>query len=149
MDRITVEDSSVVVPNCFELVLVAAQRVRQILAGAEILVSRDGDKNTVIALREIAESKLDIPEIYEQIVKGKQLYAQADDLDEDIIDMMESETNGTWIGLGSTDGPSFADALESELLGGDSEDEEGAETEVELSAQADDLLALGDEPEEA
>jgi DNA-directed RNA polymerase subunit omega len=149
MARITVEDSSVVVPNCFELVLVAAQRVRQILAGAEVLVPKDGDKNTVIALREIAENKLDIPEIYEQIVKGKQLYAQADDLDEDIIDMMESETNGAWIGLDSSDGPSFADALENELLGGDSEDEGEADAEVALSAEADDLLALVEEDAEA
>ena len=142
MARITVEDSSIVVPNCFELVLVAAQRVRQILAGAEILVPRDGDKNTVIALREIAENKLDVSEIYEQIVKGKQLYAQADDLDEDIIDMMDSETNGAWIGLESGSGPSFADALESELAGDKEEDD------LELSAQADDLLSFAEEAEE-
>ena len=146
MARITVEDSALVVPNCFELVLVAAQRVRQILAGAEILVPRDSDKNTVVALREIAENKLNIPDIYDQIVKGKQLFAEADDLDEDIIDMMNSETEGTWIGLENTDGPSFADALESELLG---EDEGEAEADV-TSNPADTLLAadLMDEDEE-
>ena len=70
----------------------------------------------------------------------------ADDLDEDIIDMMNSETEGTWIGLENTDGPSFADALESELLG---EDEGEAEADV-TSNPADTVLAgdLMDEDEE-
>ena len=143
MARITVEDSSLVVPNCFELVLVAAQRVRQILAGSEILVPRDGDKNTVIALREIAEDKLHIPEIYDQIIKGKKLFAEADDLDEDIIDVMESESNAGWIGIESTDGPSFADALENELLG-------GSDDEMDSSPEVEDILAgaMEDDQEE-
>ncbi len=144
MARITVEDSSLVVPNCFELVLVAAQRVRQILAGSEIVVPRDGDKNTVIALREIAEGKLHIPEIYDQIIKGKQLFAEADDLDEDIIDVMESESNAGWIGIESADGPSFADALENELLG-------GSDDEIDSSPEIEDILAgaLEDDQEES
>ena len=56
MARLTVEDCLDNVENRFELVLVAAQRARQIAMGAEPLVPRDNDKPTVLALREIAEN---------------------------------------------------------------------------------------------
>ncbi len=56
MARLTVEDCLDNVENRFELVLVAAQRARQIAMGAEPLVPRDNDKPTVLALREVAEN---------------------------------------------------------------------------------------------
>ena len=56
MARLTVEDCLDNVENRFELVLVAAERARQIAMGAEPLVSRDNDKPTVLALREVAEN---------------------------------------------------------------------------------------------
>ena len=128
MARITVEDSALIVPNRFELVMVAAQRVRQILAGSELRVEKDGDKHTVVALREIAEHKVDVPDILEQIVKGKQPFVESDDLDEDLVDMMDMEASSHWIGLeqktaalGEDD--SFADALEDELSALANEDE--------------------------
>ena len=55
MARITVEDCLEKVENRFQLVLIATKRARQLAGGAEPLVERDNDKNTVIALREIAE----------------------------------------------------------------------------------------------
>ena len=55
MARVTVEDCLERVDNRFQLVLIATKRARQIAGGAEPLVDRDNDKNTVIALREIAE----------------------------------------------------------------------------------------------
>ena len=55
MARVTVEDCVLKVPNRFELVLLAAQRSRDIAAGAPISLDRDNDKNPVVALREIAE----------------------------------------------------------------------------------------------
>ncbi len=55
MARITVEDCLEKVENRFQLVLIATKRARQLDSGAEPLVDRDNDKNTVIALREIAE----------------------------------------------------------------------------------------------
>ena len=54
MARVTVEDCLSVVPNPFQLVLLAAQRARSLNGGTEVTVPREGDKNTVIALREIA-----------------------------------------------------------------------------------------------
>lgn len=59
MARVTVEDCVDKIPNRFELVLFSAHRARGMSAGAEILVERDNDKNPVVALREIADEKLE------------------------------------------------------------------------------------------
>ena len=59
MARITVEDCLQVVDNRFELVLMATKRARQLSKGAESLVSTDNDKPTVLALREIADKRVD------------------------------------------------------------------------------------------
>ena len=55
MARVTVEDCVDKIPNRFDLVLLAAQRAREISGGAELTLERDRDKNPVVALREIAE----------------------------------------------------------------------------------------------
>ena len=55
MARVTVEDCVDKIPNRFDLVLLAAQRAREISGGAEMTVDRDRDKNPVVALREIAD----------------------------------------------------------------------------------------------
>ena len=56
MARITVEECLDKVENCFELVIVAAKRARQLATGGrEPLVQEASDKPTVIALREIEE----------------------------------------------------------------------------------------------
>ena len=59
MARITVEDCIEKIPNRFELVLIATKRARQIARGSPLLVQHERDKPTVIALREIAEGKVD------------------------------------------------------------------------------------------
>ena len=56
MARVTVEDCILQVPNRFELVMFAAQRARDVSAGAQITVDRDRDKNPVVALREIGRA---------------------------------------------------------------------------------------------
>ncbi|PPR60032.1 MAG: DNA-directed RNA polymerase subunit omega, partial [Alphaproteobacteria bacterium MarineAlpha3_Bin7] len=58
MARVTVEDCIDIINNRFELVMLASQRARSLSSGAELTVERDNDKNPVIALREIAESKI-------------------------------------------------------------------------------------------
>jgi DNA-directed RNA polymerase subunit omega len=72
MARVTVEDCIEKVPNRFELVLLAAQRARQISGGAELTLDRDRDKNPVVALREIAEASVDPRELEERIISGLQ-----------------------------------------------------------------------------
>ncbi|MEZ5537557.1 MAG: DNA-directed RNA polymerase subunit omega [Thiolinea sp.] len=61
MARVTIEDCLEHVENNFELVLKAAKRARAIANGAQPLVEEEGDKPTVIALREIADGLLDAP----------------------------------------------------------------------------------------
>ncbi len=58
MARVTVEDCLAFVDNRFELVLAATKRARQLANGAEAKLEWDGDKPTVVALREIAEQKI-------------------------------------------------------------------------------------------
>ena len=59
MARITVEDCLDQVDNRFELVLIASRRARDLALGKEALVPWENDKPTVVALRELAEGKLD------------------------------------------------------------------------------------------
>jgi DNA-directed RNA polymerase subunit omega len=63
MARITVEDCLKKVESQYDLVLLAKERTSQLNSGAEMLVEADNDKNTVIALREIADGKVTIEEL--------------------------------------------------------------------------------------
>lgn len=72
MARVTVEDCVDKVPNRFDLVLLAAQRAREISGGAELTVDRDRDKNPVVALREIAEETVTPTELKESLVGSLQ-----------------------------------------------------------------------------
>ena len=60
MARVTVEDCVLKVPNRFDLVMLAAQRARDISAGAPLTLDRDNDKNPVVALREIADETVEL-----------------------------------------------------------------------------------------
>ncbi|HEX2858976.1 MAG TPA: DNA-directed RNA polymerase subunit omega [Alphaproteobacteria bacterium] len=70
MARVTVEDCIEVVPNRYELVLLAAQRARDIASGGQIMVERDNDKNPVVALREIADQKIELDQLRGHIAHG-------------------------------------------------------------------------------
>ncbi len=109
MARVTVEDCVLKVPNRFDLVMVAAQRSRDISAGSPLTVERDNDKNPVIALREIAEETVDINELNDALIRGMQRHVEIDEPEEEQqdFDMSVVET-----GLGDGDEPTVAvDAL--------------------------------------
>lgn len=72
MARVTVEDCVDKIPNRFDLVLLAAQRARQISGGADLTIDRDRDKNPVVALREIAEETVKPAQLQEAIVTNLQ-----------------------------------------------------------------------------
>ena len=91
MARVTVEDCVEKLPNRFELVMVAAQRARKIGSGAALTLDRDNDKNPVVALREIAENTVNVEELKEEIIRGKQRIIAMDDDGEDVVDSMEGE----------------------------------------------------------
>lgn len=86
MARVTVEDCVTKIPNRFELVMTAAQRARDVAAGADLTLVRDNDKNPVVALREIAEENVDFAALEETLIKGLQRYIQSDDPVEDEMD---------------------------------------------------------------
>ena len=79
MARVTVEDCVDKVPNRFDLVLLSAQRARQISGGAELTIDRDRDKNPVVALREIAEQTVKPRDLEEALVSGLQRVQMDDD----------------------------------------------------------------------
>lgn len=93
MARVTVEDCVERVPNRFDLVMVAAQRSRDIATGAAITVDRDNDKNPVVSLREIAEETVELEGLQDQLVRNLQRHVDVDEPEE--IDMMEQMSTGT------------------------------------------------------
>ena len=98
MARVTVEDCIDKVDSPYELVLVAKERATQLNSGIEPTLDRDNDKNTVIALREIAEENIKVPDLTESAVyKLRKHVEQIDDgaeADEDIGDDFESLYKG-------------------------------------------------------
>lgn len=86
MARVTVEDCVEVIPNRFDLVLLASHRSRNIAAGSGLTIERDNDKTPVVALREIAEETLDLPDLRESLVVGLQRVIQDDDMPDDAED---------------------------------------------------------------
>jgi len=85
MARVTVEDCVDKVPNRFDLVLLAAQRAREISGGSELTVDRDRDKNPVVALREIAEQTVRPKDLDEALVTSLQKILPDDEDDADEI----------------------------------------------------------------
>ncbi len=98
MARVTVEDCIDKVESPYELVLVAKERATQLNSGIEPTLDRDNDKNTVIALREIAEENIKVPELTESAVyKLRKHVEQVDDgaeADEEVGDDFESLYKG-------------------------------------------------------
>jgi DNA-directed RNA polymerase subunit omega len=124
MARVTVEDCIEVVPNRFELVLLASRRARDIASGSALAVQRDNDKNPVVALREISEECLPLDQIRQSIIKNMQRAVFIDsskNFEEEITDEMHPES--TW----------NAD----EMIIADQDDADDAEDEVEEVSETD------------
>src|SRR5579862_1270823 len=126
MARVTVEDCVVRVPNRFELVLVAAQRAREITAGATLTLDRDDDKNPVVALREIADDTVAIDRLQDSLIRGMQKHVEIDEPEETIE--LESNLFGV------------AEALGVAGMGEDIDEEPAEEDEL-----AEDMLSIEDE----
>jgi DNA-directed RNA polymerase subunit omega len=127
MARVTVEDCVVKVPNRFELVLLAAQRAREITSGAPLSLDRDNDKNPVVALREIAEDTVQLDHLQDSLVRGMQKHVEIDEPEE------APELEQTLFGVADPIGP---------VISEDETDEEALEEELE-----EDLLTVDDEDE--
>lgn len=88
MARVTVEDCVDKIPNRYELVMIAAQRARDIAAGAVLTIERDNDKNPVIALREIAQTSVDTGVIQEDLIRSFQSVQNVQPEEEELTDLV-------------------------------------------------------------
>jgi DNA-directed RNA polymerase subunit omega len=127
MARVTVEDCVVKVPNRFDLVLLAAQRAREVTSGAPLTVDRDDDKNPVVALREIAESTIELDHLKDNLIRGMQKHIEMDEPEE------APELEQTLFGVADPTSP---------VVSEDETDEEAIDEELE-----EDLLDIEDEDE--
>ena len=94
MARVTVEDCIDTVDSPYELVLVAKERATQLNSGLEPTLDRDNDKNTVIALREIAEETIKVPDLTDAAVyKLRKHVEQVDDTSDDDDDVGDDFEN--------------------------------------------------------
>jgi DNA-directed RNA polymerase subunit omega len=149
MARVTVEDCVVKVPNRFELVLLAAQRAREISSGAPLSIDRDDDKNPVVALREIADETVALDHLKSSVVRGMQKHVEIDEPEES----HELELDTALFGVGApaevlmdeeieADADADADDLEDAEEGNEDEEVLPAETAVDLAQlDEDDELA--------
>ena len=125
MARVTVEDCVVKIPNRFELVLLAAQRAREITSGAPLSVDRDDDKNPVVALREIADDTIELDHLQDSLIRGMQKHIEMDEPEE------APELEQTLFGIADPTGPVISEK---------ETDEEAVDEELE-----EDLLDVEDE----
>ena len=72
MARVTIEDCIKKISNPFDLVLYASQRAKELNQGESTDLDKDNDKNTVIALREIAQEKIPLNYLKIELIKSFQ-----------------------------------------------------------------------------
>ena len=93
MARVTVEDCVEKIPNRFELVLLAAQRARNLSRGEELTVDRDNDKNPVVALREIADETIPLEKLEMDLIKSLSRAPEPEPADEEVMDLIPTDQN--------------------------------------------------------
>jgi len=139
MARVTVEDCVEKVPNRFELVMLAAQRAREVSSGAPLTLDRDNDKNPVVALREIADSTVGLDELQENLIRGLQRhneFADDDDDDDEVIGDAYDGVSGPVMAEGEAVDEADVSAAEEET----DPDGEGDPVDVDDEMPVDDAL---------
>ncbi len=112
MARVTVEDCIEKVDNRFDLVLLASHRARMISSGAPITLSRDNDKNPVVALREIADGTVVPEDLKEDFIHSLQKHVEVDEPEAEVVPTLVTP-------VGETDGDVQFDRMtEEDLLRG-------------------------------
>ncbi len=134
MARITVEDCVDKFPSRFELVLVASQRARKLHAGEEPTVERDNDKNTVIALREIADSTISVNDMKENLIEEYQTVTINDE-EKEHLEIDKSEENDD--NSKSENRINIDKEIDEEIKNLSSAEEKEIENQFEISEQTD------------
>lgn len=127
MARVTVEDCVQRIPNRFELVMLAAQRAREVASGAQITIDRDNDKNPVVALREIADETVVLAQLTDSLITGLQRHVEND----------EPEEEGTGFGTGAGD-------LLAEMQQAQISDDEAEEADMAIDGEFEDATEADD-----
>ena len=148
MARVTVEDCVDKVDSPYELVLVAKERATQLNSGIEPTLDKDNDKNTVIALREIAEENIKVPDLTESaIYKLRKHVEQVDDsaeTDDEVGDDFESLYKGEISKSGTPILPSKRARKSPEKIQVSKEDIEELTETKDTSVQSDNEEQTGD-----
>src|SRR5215469_5567680 len=139
MARVTVEDCVLKVPNRFELVLLAAQRAREITSGASLTLDRDDDKNPVVALREIADETVGLVQLKDAVVRGMQKHVEIDEPEETHELEVDPATFGVAAPLVALDDE--AETEEAEFAA----DEEAIEDDLDADPEASIVEEVGDD----
>ena len=127
MARVTVEDCVIKVPNRFELVMLAAQRAREISSGSPLTVEKDNDKNPVIALREIADDSLVLENLRQSLIQGLQRQVESEEPQDDAMELLAQDRDIAGVPEEAT-----LDGIEDEM---DVEDAETDATKVGVAAE--------------
>ncbi len=127
MARVTVEDCVIKVPNRFNLVLLAAQRAREISAGGELTVERDNDKNPVVALREVAEGSIDLDNVRQALISSLQKHVESDEPEDDAMELLAADSNVAGVPYEAIADGAEADEGEGDLGAGGEEAGEAGE----------------------
>jgi DNA-directed RNA polymerase subunit omega len=139
MARVTVEDCVLKIPNRFELVMLASQRARDISSGAALTIDRDNDKNPVVALREIADTTIDLDALSNSVIQGLRKHVESD----------EPVEEG---GFGSGDPDILSDLMQTQPEpggDGDADDLDGEFEDEPLAEEEGDEPPVSDAPPEA
>ena len=142
MARVTVEDCIDKIPNRYELLMVAAQRAKDISSGSPLTVDRDNDKNSVVALREIAEETVSIEELQRSLVMGLQKYVEVEEPEEEELEILAAEKELSELDeqfSGLLPQAELEDSMQ--IHSGDEDDVMDLDTEGEMDAD----VELGDE----
>ena len=145
MARVTVEDCIDKIPNRYDLVLISAQRARDISAGAHLCVDRDNDKNSVVALREIAENRVSIEDLQRSLVMGLQKYGEAQEPEDEEVEIVSAAKE-----LADLDETFSSDMISDEDLSSamqihGEDDDENLDLDVDTDFGFDDEADLGDD----
>ena len=133
MARVTVEDCIDKVESPYELVLVAKERATQLNSGIEATLDRDNDKNTVIALREIAEETISVEYLKNDLVEEYQTNTLTEDEDLDEIEDSSEENQ------------SEASEVELDEINQDKESVNQSEEQIPIETSQDNLENSSDE----
>jgi DNA-directed RNA polymerase subunit omega len=128
MARVTVEDCILQVPNRFELVLVAAQRARDVASGAKLTVERDNDKNPVVALREVADLTVSLDGLRNALVSGLQRHVDVDEPEAEELDAFSADRDIVFENMETGD-DAFKDGMS--IADDEGADFDGAEGDLE------------------